>query len=493
MLPLPPAEKQRLFQKAQKHRAAGQTAEAIQSMQRLLLAEPGRAELHLEMSHAAFDHGDRDLCISALAKALEIAPGQPKLWLVAAARYQHFNMTEQALAAYDKATALDPKSLVPRIERARYQQVLGDFDEAEKSFRKILKRHPEETDLYRIFLGTKKLNKGDPLIRQMQKLWVDPRLNDTGRTSLGYALAKAMEDIGARDKMFGYLHQANAAQRRLAPYDPKARRIKWQADLASQDDLPASPLPLPEEAAQLPRPVFVCGMPRSGTTLVEQIIAAHSTATAGGEMGHAMRLAVQLLGQDGNLPRLADLPPARLQDWAMAYRRLSMRDTGAKTGVITDKSMQTHRIFGLIHHALPGVRLIVVHRDPRDIALSIYRNRFKDDTHRYGNDLADIADEIRLFKESVAYWKARLPGVIHEIRYEHLVSDPEPQARALIAAAGLDWEPGCLSFHESKGAVQTLSLAQVRQPIHAGRRAAWMAFESDMQPFIDAWGDTGWD
>lgn len=493
MLPATPAAKKALFDQARSHRAAGRTAAAMADIQRLLLSEPNRAELHLELSHAAFDHGDTELSLSALETALSLAPKDTRLWMIAAARYQRLNRPDAALAALDKASALDPKALAPKVEKAHYLQILGDFEAADRAFRALLKRHPEETEIYRMALVTRKLGKGDPLIRQMLALWTNPRLNDYGRVEIGFALAKAMADIGAQDKVFGFLRQANAAQRRLAPYDSKARRIKWQADLASQDDLPASPLPLPEEAAQLPRPVFVCGMPRSGTTLVEQIIAAHSTATAGGEMGHAMRLAVQLLGQDGNLPRLADLPPARLQDWAMAYRRLSMRDTGAKTGVITDKSMQTHRIFGLIHHALPGVRLIVVHRDPRDIALSIYRNRFKDDTHRYGNDLADIADEIRLFKESVAYWKARLPGVIHEIRYEHLVSDPEPQARALIAAAGLDWEPGCLSFHESKGAVQTLSLAQVRQPIHAGRRAAWMAFESDMQPFIDAWGDTGWD
>jgi hypothetical protein len=236
--------------------------------------------------------------------------------------------------------------------------------------------------------------------------------------------------------------------------------------------------------------VFVCGLPRSGTTLVEQIIAAHSAARAGGEMGHALLKAHQMLGLD---KPLRDTAAESFHDWATAVMRLAMRDAGPGAGVITEKAIQSHRIFGLIHRTLPGARLIVVHRDPRDIALSVYKNHFATGAHRYANDLADIAGEIRLFRDSIAYWKAQLPGAIHEVHYEELVADAESQSRALIAAAGLDWEDGCLRFHEAKGAVQTLSIAQVRQPIHAGRRQAWKAYETELQPFIQAWGDAPWD
>ena len=187
-------------------------------------------------------------------------------------------------------------------------------------------------------------------------------------------------------------------------------------------------------------------------------------------------------GEDAAIPRFAD-----------RYRALVRRDCGHDDPVVTDKAIMSHLIIGLLHRALPEARFVVVHRDPRDIALSIYRNHFALGTHTYSCDLSDIAFVIKAVRRNVQHWKRALPGVIHEVRYEDLVSDPEPQARALIAAAGLEWEDQCLSFHEKKGAVQTLSLAQVRQPLHAGRREAWRRYEAQLQPFIDAWGDEPWD
>jgi hypothetical protein len=134
-----------------------------------------------------------------------------------------------------------------------------------------------------------------------------------------------------------------------------------------------------------------------------------------------------------------------------------------------------------------------VHRDPRDVALSIYRNHFAPGTHRYATSLPAIAGAIKAFRAAIAHWRTRMPEALTEIRYEDLVADPEAGARAIVEAAGLPWEDACLRSHETAGMVHTLSLAQVRKPIHAGRRQAWRKYESEMQPFIDAWGDEPWD
>ncbi len=477
-----------MFAKAQRHHAAGQPEQARSALQHLILAQPDHAPAHAFLSTLAYEDGDTQAFLEHADIALKLAPGAMRLWQSAADRFGRIGYSDRALAAYDQMITLDPKAIGPKADKARYLQVLGRFDEANAILRKLIKRYPNEPELYRIHLGASKTRKGDPMLRQMLKLWNEPRLNDKGRISLGFALAKAMEEQGETGKVFHFLHRANALQSKLAPVDPKAKDREIAGLLAAQDsDL--TPLGAPLD----PRPVFVTGMPRSGTTLVEQIIAAHSKACAGGEMVHALKLAYARFGVAAKMTPLAQITPEALADYSAHYLRLARRDTGATSGVITDKAIQSYLIFGLIHRAMPGARIIVVHRDPRDIALSIYKNHFAIGTHRYSSDLAEIAHEIKRFRMVVRHWKSVMPDAIHEVRYEDLVSDPEPQSRALIAAAGLEWEEQCLDFHHSKAAVQTLSLAQVRQPIHAGRREAWRRYEADLQPFLKAWGDEPWD
>ena len=469
--------------------ANGHLTAAESALKALLLPTQGAAEVHFQLSRIAEALGDSEAQAKALDQALAKRPDEHALLDAAVQAKTRLGDTAAVLDLHDRLIALNPKMVKPRADKATYLQSIGRFDAAEKILRFLIKKLPKEGELYLALSPGLKFSKTDPLLSRMKTLWADNTLADASRMQVGFALAKAMEDIGATDKVFTYLNRANAIQRRLAPSDPKARDAEWRAFLDAQatDDYS----PLGQEHA--PRTVFVNGMPRSGTTLVEQIIASHSTACAGGEMGHALPQAIQHFGAARDMVTLSDLSATKLDRWAESYTRLVRRDTGAKTGVVTDKSIQSHMIFGLIARGLPGARLIVVHRDPRDMALSMYKNHFKLGTHRYATDLAEIADAIKLFRASVAHWKTRLPGQIHEVRYDTLVSDPEPTARALVAAAGLDWEEDCLNFHKSKAEVKTLSLMQVRQPIHAGRREAWRKYETELQPFIDAWGDDPWD
>ncbi len=488
MLQMSPAQMTALYRDAQALYRKGRLAEARQTAQKLALAAPRHPDVHHLLSQIAYDSGDRDTCLKHLRKALKAAPGAAPLWSAAAARLRALNEPREALAAYDHLIGLDRKAIAPRAEKAHYLQLLGRFGESETQFRKLIAAAPHETELYRMFLGTKKLTPDDPLLAQMETLWRDARVTGEARMHLGFALAKAMDDTGQHDRTFVYLDAANGVQRDLAPYDPEIRRRELAGLMAAQDsDL--TPLGDPPRL----RPVFVTGLPRSGTTLVEQILGAHSAVTAGGELGHVLRQAYARLGAAEHMTPLDQLTPAALRDFADGYLRMVRRDLAQERGVFTDKSIQTNLVFGLLHRALPGARFVVVHRDPRDIALSIYRNPFRLGTHRYACDFADIAEAIRQFRHSIALWQDRLPGVLHEVHYEDLVSDPEPQARALVAAAGLDWEDACLSFHERRTTVKTLSVAQVREPIHARRRAAWERYATQMQPFFDAWGDAPWD
>ncbi|MGP6088090.1 tetratricopeptide repeat-containing sulfotransferase family protein [Antarctobacter jejuensis] len=484
-----PQQIQTQFRQALALIQSGEAAKAGALLKSLLLPTGGAPEIEFQLARVAELQGETEAQAAALNRALARKPQEPTILQAAIVAETRLGHHGRVLDLHDRLIALAPKEIKPKADKALFLQNIGEFDAAGKLLKKLIRQHPTQTELYRMLSAGHRFAKGDPLIRQMQGLWTNPRLNDVGKMQIGFALAKSAEDTGDRDRVFSYLKPANAAQGRLFPFNAAERDAEWQAFRDAQDGADYAPVgdPLPL------RPVFVTGLPRSGTTLVEQIIAAHSGARAGGEMRYALQEAVAQFGPAAKMVPLKELSEAKLSGWAEAYQRFLRRDTGPQPGVVTDKAIQNHLIFGLIARALPGARIIVVHRDPRDQALSVYKNHFAQGTHRYANDLGDIARTIKAFRANIAFWKERLGDRIHEIRYDDLVADPEPQARALIAAAGLDWEAACLAFHEVKSEVKTLSLAQVRQPIHAGRREAWRKYETEMAPFFDAWGDEPWD
>lgn len=464
--------------------ARGRSAEAREILSALARVARRAPEPHYQLGRLAVLDRDYEAAEAHLRTAAKLKPGEPAILALQAELFEAQGRTDEALAAFDALIARVPKAAKPRADKAILLQRLGDFEAAEREFREALRHNPREGELYRVFLASKKLGEDDPMIAEMEALYADPALPDEARMHLGFALAKAMEDTKRYDRVFGYLDTANGLQRRAFPFDVAERLAEADAVVASVDRTEGLAQGDPEF-----QPIFVSGMPRSGTTLVEQVIAAHSTVTAGGELGHALKEYYRRFRAGRAFTPVSKAHAATHRAFAGSYEsrvRAELR-FGRR---FTDKSIQTHLILGYLSAVLPGARFVVVRRDPRDVALSIYKNHFKGGTHRYSNDLRDIARYMRHFERVVADWRERLPGVIHEVAYEDLVSDPEPQARALVAAAGLDWEPGCLEFHKQGGAVKTLSLHQVRQPIYKSSAEAWRRYETELAPFLEEWEKT---
>ncbi|MEQ5869747.1 sulfotransferase [Sagittula sp. NFXS13] len=484
-----PAQIKAQFNEAQACIRNQKPEQAARLLRALLIPTAQAPEVNYQLARALDRLGDTQGAARALHAALQKRPGDPVLSDAALPIFTRAGDSQAVLAIHDARIAAQPNKIAPRADKATYLQNIGEFGKASIILRRLVKRHPDETDLYRLIFFAEKARKGDPLIREMKRLWAHPKLNDAGRMALGFTLAKVHEDIGEPDQVFAYLNAANAAQARQYRHDPDARRSRWAAYKQGQQALDLTP----RDGTAPIQPIFVTGTPRSGTTLVEQILSAHSAVTAGGELAHAEQLANAVFGGNQTFADLSKAAPEAFTDFADKYAVLVRRDTGVDSGRVTDKSIQLQNIYGLLAHALPGARFIVVHRDPRDVALSIYKNFFRPGAHRYANDLAAIADMIQAFRDQVTYWKTRMPERIHEVHYEDLVADPEPQTHLLIAAAGLDWEEACLSPHTQTNRVKTLSLAQVRQPIHTGRRDSWRRYEAELKPFIDAWGDRPFD
>jgi hypothetical protein len=227
-------------------------------------------------------------------------------------------------------------------------------------------------------------------------------------------------------------------------------------------------------------------MPRSGTTLVEQIISSHSSVTGAGEIGYTNIAITRTIGtEEKKLIPLSKVQPIHLEKIGSdIWTYLTHHYAG--TSHITDKSIMTYKRMGLLKAALPNCKFIIVRRDPRDNLLSIYRNRFADNTHLYAYDLENLGTYYKQFLRIMDFWRNKMPKGFMEINYEDLINDPETQAQQLIKYCNLDWEDKCLEFYKSGRQVKTLSILQVRQPIYKSSVKAWERYEQDLQPLFKA-------
>ena len=354
-------------------------------------------------------------------------------------------------------------------------------------FRQAIALSPRDGETYRIFGATHKFRTDDPLLEQMRGLFDDPTLGDEARMHLGFALARAMEQTKAYDQVFRYLRPANDLMAKRYPFDAAARSrtIAWTKAAFADTDANR-----PLTGATGYAPIFVTGMPRSGTTLVEQILSSHSSVTGAGEVGYAVPLISRAMyrGEGKGYVPFDDLPDDTVRAFGEKIEA-RLRALAPDTPRVTDKSIQTYMLMGAIKRAMPNARFVLVRRDPRDLLFSIYKNFFREGTHSYAYDQRVLGQYYREFEGMVDFWREKLPGGFHEIQYEDLIANPETETRKLLAACDLDWQDQCLSFHENTREVRTLSLHQVRQPIYKSSMQAWKRYEEDLSEMIEALGD----
>ena len=389
-----------------------------------------------------------------------------------------------ALPYYERAAQLEPGDARHRYNLGSLQRTLGDFVDAEASFDKTIELNPRDYEAWKLRSELRKQTPADNHVAELESLLEDGIDDNKGVANICYALAKELEDLGEAGKSFAYLDRGAKARRRQMQYDLQRdldtvatiRRVFSRERL---NDL--------GPGIDNDEPIFVLGMPRTGTTLVERILGCHSEVEAAGELPdfaiEMMRL-VRTLGAGENLTRDQLVELSTAIDFARLGRAYvdSARPAMAARHFV-DKLPLNYLYVGLIHTALPNAKIVHVQRDPMDTCYAVFKTLFID-AYPFSYDLEELARYYVAYHELMAHWHTVLPDVMHSVRYEDLVNDIETEARRLLDYCGLEWQPGVLDFHANPEASTTASTVQVRQRVYTSSVGRWHDYEEQLQPVV---------
>jgi tetratricopeptide (TPR) repeat protein len=460
--------------------ALGRPQEALIHCRRALELEPDSAEAELLKGNALFDLALLDEAAASYARALELRAGYTAAHIAAGKVLRQIGRIAEAEESCRKALGLEADSSEALALLGEIQADGGRFDDAERLFRRAIAIAPDQPEAWAGLARYRKMQPDAAWLAAAQRL-LGKSLGVGQEINLRYALGKYFDDVQDFDNAFSSYRLANELKKRSAPkYDGArlTRRVDQIIALYGADWLPGARA----QGNESRRPVFIVGMPRSGTTLTEQILASHPEAFGCGELRfwHAARVEYESAALRGAEGRGADdhgaIPAA-----AEKYLSL-LASFSADASRVIDKMPANFMNLGLIHAAFPHARILHMRRNPLDTGLSIYFQIFSN-THLYANDLEDIAHYFTQYSRLMAHWRSTLPeGTILEVPYERLVADPEAWIREIVQFVGLPWDPRCLNFHETERTVITASNWQVRQQISTSAAGRWRNYERYLGP-----------
>jgi tetratricopeptide (TPR) repeat protein len=467
--------------------------EAADMARRALVIESRSDKFYVHYATILLDQKKVDDAEAAVKRALALnADNHDAVNLMGRITFECGELAE-SLTYFRRALTLKPDLADAFNNMGNVLKELGRLDEALDAYHEALRLDPDISGVYVNLADSKKFTAGDPHLVAMKALAAKTSgLSKTDRMQLDFALGKAYADVKDHARSFNHLSAGNAAKRATIAYDEQGTFALFDRITAAfSRELLAAKSGCGDPSAA---PVFIIGMPRSGTTLIEQIIASHPLAYGAGELQTLNDLLLNVRGLDGkslSYPEfVAALDPAALQQIGARYvsRVCELADKHGRTGAarITDKMPSNYYFAGLIHLAVPNATIIHTIRDPVDTCLSCFSKLFAaEQNHTY--DLGELGRYYQRYERLMGHWRAVLPaGRILDVRYEDVVADLEGQARRIIAHCGLPWHDRCLSFHETDRPVRTASATQVRQPIYTSAVGRWRVYEEQLGPLLRA-------
>ena len=452
---------------------------AVDRLRKAVSLNANFAEAHYNLANAYSALEDSHSAIKHFTSALDLKPEFDEIRLNLIAEYETLGELETAIEHYHLLIKAKPDTALYHYNLGNLYRRLGQFDNAIKQYKLAIAINPAYGEAYRQFLAIIKPQSYDNTIKKAEQLFAAITTKNEDKMHLAFGLGKVFEDIQQYKKAFQLLQHANKLRRLNFNYNSQS----WQryVDQLIDSFQPEFMRQLGTVENDNKTPLFIVGMPRSGTSLVEQILASHSQVFGAGEVKTLNQILASTINM-ANLPQeVKSLTSEQLRRLGADYsQKLSQKSSTHR--YISDKMTGNFIHIGMIKLMFPNAKIIHCVRHPLDNCLSIFKNYFHSNGHHYAYDLEEIAQYYLHYHRLMDHWHQLLPGFVHDIHYESLVSAPDEKIHALLNFCDLQWQDNCLDFYKNKREVKTASAVQVRQPLHSGSVELWRQYETELAP-----------
>lgn len=466
-------------------RNAGQMEQAVEWFDRALALAPNHPVALFNKGMLLIQMEQYEEAESCLELAVSLNKSNAEAWNDLGVARNKLGKPEQALAAYREATRSRGDFASAWLNRGLLEEQLGRLEEAASSYRQAITADGQLADAH-FHLAHLRSHQSTPAeIEAMENLLNQGGLEDGPASRLAYGMGFAHEAGGNHDRAFHFMHQAHRLLGRRHRFDIDRHREAVADNIAmcTREQLSAWSASGGDE-----RPVFICGMPRSGTTLVEQILASHPDVHATGEQTVLAQLAGELAADTGtHYPACLGQAGEEWRAQAAGRYEAEVLAPAGDAARVTDTTPMNYLYLALAMVLYPQARVVLCMRDPMDNCLSIYRQPLTS-PHAYAHDLQTLGHFYALHTQLARHWQETLGGGLAVVRYEALVSEPESQIRSLLAHCGLPFDSACLAFHETDRQIRSPSASQVRRPLFSSSIGAWRKYEHHLALLKEALG-----
>jgi len=459
------------------HQELNQHDSAIDSYKKAIAINPKYPDAHNNLGIVYLDSKDLDNAVVHFEYAINFSDNFAEAHNNLGSTLQQKGLLEKALNSYKKSITLKPDYAQAHNNMGILLQKIGNNKAAILSYEKALDSDPSYALAHHNLSALKIYSEDDVHITQMKSSLSSSNISQSDRVHLYFTLAKVSEDLGDNDMLFEYLNEGNQLRKNALNFSFENYNLVIQNLFQSC----LSEIKKTYKSSSV-NPIFIVGMPRSGTSLVEQIISNHPKVYGGGEMRNLTDILIPVLQGDPISGKI-NLTEEVIYSIGRQYLD-ALSSFNTPENIITDKWPLNFRNIGFILSAFPDAKIVHLERDPIATCWSIYKHYFNDAGNGWAYNLDDIAEFYSSYKELMAHWHKLYPNKIYDLCYEDLTIDQENETRKLLKYCKLDWDKSCLNFHTNKREVETASAIQVRQKMYQGSSEVWKKYKSYLKPLI---------